>query len=173
MSPGLVLILSGAAIAQAGGGTPDAHPAPATSAAPATGQAADPDCSSGNARVLVVCGQRRQGYRPDSSVLDAAGAEKRARESATSSTAQAQSICGTQPMGCAEGPAALDLANVARVVGTAAVQAAEGKDWKQPFEAGPDEYQLYVQAKRRNAAAEAQRAAQAAKARALRDRAAP
>jgi hypothetical protein len=55
----------------------------------------------------------------------------------------------------------LDLANLAVVVGTAAVRAAKGEDWAKVFRpGGPDEYQLYQQAKqRRDIAAEARAAA--------------
>jgi hypothetical protein len=71
--------------------------------------------------------------------------------SATSAAPAAQTVCSTQPMGCGKGLDSLDLANVAVVTGTAAVRAAKGEDWTRAFKTGgPDEYQLYQQAKRRH-----------------------
>jgi hypothetical protein len=65
-------------------------------------------------------------------------------------------------MGCGTGLEGLDLANVAVVVGTMAVKAAKGEDWKKAFRQGPDEYQLYLQARHQRDAREAERAEAAA-----------
>jgi hypothetical protein len=66
-------------------------------------------------------------------------------------------------MGCTKDLSSLDLANVAVVVGTTAIRAARGDDWTKAFRTGgPDQYQLYQQAKRRrDAEAEQQAAAEA------------
>lgn len=72
-------------------------------------------------------------------------------------------------MGCTKDLRSLDLANVGLVAATTAIRAARGEDWAKAFRpGGPDEYQLYQQAKRRDeakaeerAAAEARRKAEA------------
>lgn len=80
--------------------------------------------------------------------------------SATSAAPAAQTVCAAQPMGCGKGLDSLDLANVAIVGGAAAVEAAKGEDWKRAFKTGgPDEYQLYKQAKRRHELEDDERAA--------------
>ena len=82
----------------------------------------------------------------------------------------AQTACAAQPSGCGDGLAGLDLANVAIVLANTAVKASEGKDWKSAFTpGGRDEYALYVDAQRKQAAQAAQRAAQTARAKARAD----
>jgi hypothetical protein len=61
-------------------------------------------------------------------------------------------------MGCGTGLEGMDLANVAIVAGTMAIKAAKGEDWTKAFKTGgPDEYQLYLQAKQEREAREAER----------------
>jgi hypothetical protein len=80
--------------------------------------------------------------------------------SATSAVPAAQAACSSSPMGCTKNLGSLDLANVAIVAGTAAVRAAKGEDWAKVFRpGGPDEYQLYQQAKLRREAEAEERAA--------------
>jgi hypothetical protein len=63
-------------------------------------------------------------------------------------------------MGCTKDLSSLDLANVAVVVGTTAIRAARGDDWTKAFRTGgPDQYQLYRQARRRREAEAEERAA--------------
>ncbi|HEV2596535.1 MAG TPA: hypothetical protein VGU01_15195 [Sphingomicrobium sp.] len=122
------------------------------------------ECDTPDARHIVVCAQRPQGYRLDPSVIEANREADVNHRSAGSRTPAAQSVCSSQPMGCGEGLGSLDLVNVAIVAGTIAVKAAKGEDWKKAFRVGgPDEYQLYQAAKRKREAEEADRAAARAK----------
>jgi hypothetical protein len=93
-----------------------------------------------------------------------AGREARVDGRSTNTAAPAaQASCSASPMGCGTGLEGLDLANVAIVVGTAAVKAAKGEDWKAAFrKGGPDEYQLYLEARRRRELQEVERAQAAA-----------
>lgn len=112
----------------------------------------------------MVCAQRSQPYRLDPSVIDAEREKQAIDRSATSPAPPAQAICATQPVGCGDRMDNLDLANVAIVAGTMAVRAAKGEDWAKALRTGgPDEYQLYRQAKQRRDAQRDQRAAAAAK----------
>ena len=138
--------------------------APASADAPAAAprpvaEARDP-CQPLNARDIVVCGQRSQPYRLDPNVMESGRRAESNSRSATSAVPTAQAVCLSSPIGCTKDLSSLDLANVAFVVGTAAVRAAQGRDSTQAFRAaGPDEYQLYQQAKQRRAAEADQRAA--------------
>jgi hypothetical protein len=173
VSAALMLILSGAVAGAQPSESPrnPAHGPPASAPPRKTGDAADEGCHSENPREIVVCAERRRGYRLDPRVMDAAREAKSGSASATSPMPVAQATCAAQPMGCGKGLEGLDLANVALVGTTMAVRAAEGKDWKGAFKKGrPDEYQLYLEAKKRREAHEAARAAQAARLRASQDR---
>jgi hypothetical protein len=154
--PALMLILGGI-VANAAQVSTDALPAPAP---PQVHTGADAACQSEDARNIVVCGQRREQYRLDPSVMKAREEVKSNRRSATSATPAAQAACSSSPMGCTKDLESLDLANVAVVVGTAAVRAAKGEDWAKVFRpGGPDEYQLYQHAKQRGEAEAEERAA--------------
>jgi hypothetical protein len=156
--PPALMLIWGAIVANAAPVSTDALPAPAP---PQVHTGADAACQSEDARNIVVCGQRREQYRLDPSVMKAREEVKSNRRSATSATPAAQAACSSSPMGCTKDLKSLDLANLAVVVGTAAVRAAKGEDWAKVFRpGGPDEYQLYQQAKqRRDIAAEARAAA--------------
>lgn len=117
-------------------------------------------CAMQDARSITVCAQRRQGYRLDPSVMEASREVEQTNRSLSSPTPAAQAVCSSQTMGCGKGIESLDLANVALVVGTAALKAAKGESWQAAIKPGAaDEYQLYRQAKRRHEALEEQRAA--------------
>jgi hypothetical protein len=133
-------------------------PAPARKTARSPGEG----CQPKDARDIVVCAQRRQAYRLDPSIVDAERQGERIDRSATSAMPAAQASCAASPMGCGKGLESLDVANVALVVGKAAVRAAKGKDWASALRTGgPDEYQLYLQAKRQREAREEEQAAAA------------
>lgn len=153
MSPALMVIFAGT--------TASVSPAPT---APPVSLAVQVACPSQDPDKIVVCAQRAQPYRLDPSVSQAhAEAEMNAR-TATSTTPVAQAVCSASPAGCGLGLEGLDLANVAIVAGTAAVRAAKGKDWRSSFRAGgPDEYQLYQQAKQNREARLEERASAEAK----------
>jgi len=142
-----MFLLSGAA-AEPAYGPP--VPAPAKAAKPAS----DP-CRSQDSRDIVVCAQRKQGLRIDTDVVDANRQAERNARSATATMPSAQASCSATPQGCGTGLVGLDLANVALVVATTAVKAAKGEEWTKVLKpGGPDEYQLYLQAKREREARE-------------------
>lgn len=120
-------------------------------------------CRSQDSRDIVVCAQRRQTLHLDADVVDAQRKAERASQSTSAIQPTAQASCSALPQGCGTGLAGLDLANVALVVGTMAVQAAKGEDWKKALRTGgPDEYRLYLQAKHEREAREELLRAQAA-----------
>jgi hypothetical protein len=159
VSPMLVLMVSGVVGAPAA--TTNSPPTPMASQAPS--RSSDAACPSQDPRNIMVCGQRRQPYRLDPSVMEAGRKAESNSRSATSAMPSAQAACSASPMGCTKDLSSLDLANVAVVVGTTAIRAARGDDWTKAFRTGgPDQYQLYRQAKRRrDAEAEQQAAAEA------------
>src|SRR3954454_23816323 len=87
------------------------------------------DCTSEDAREVVVCAQQRRAFRLDPDISRASRQAQDSR-SVTSTVPAAQASCAASPAGCGTGLESLDLINVALVVGTAAVRAAKGDDWK-------------------------------------------
>lgn len=130
-------------------------------------QPSDAACQSPDPTNIMVCGRRPQPYRPDPSVVEAGRGAERNSRSAISATPVAQAACIASKAGCTKDLSSLDIANVAFLVGRAAVKAARGDDWTRAFRTGgPDQYQLYQQAKRRREAEAQERAAGEAKRRA-------
>ena len=157
-----VLLILGGAVS----GEPEAYGPPAP---PPAGAIGDP-CKSQDSRDIVVCAQRKQGLRLDSDVVDAQRAAQAASQSATVRRPTAQASCASLPQGCGAGLEGLDLLNVAVVAATTAVKAVSGDDWKKVLKpGGPDEYQLYLEAKRDREARE-QEARDAAAVRAIKAR---
>lgn len=153
-APVLLLMVIGAAaeVAPATGQQIYGPPLPIPSKT--TKAPADP-CRSQDSRDIVVCAQRKQGLRIDTDVVDARRQAEQNARSATATTPAAQANCSQSPQGCGTGLAGLDLANVALVVATTAVKAAKGEDWTKVLKpGGPDEYQLYLEAKREREARE-------------------
>lgn len=144
-----MLIMAGIA-----GATPTQPPSTPTAASSQVApKATDQACRSQDPRDIVVCAQRGQPYRLDPDVMDANRQVETNNRSATSAIPPAQASCSASPMHCPMGLESLDVANVAIVAATIAVKAAKGEDWKSAFKpGGPDEYQLYQQAKRRREA---------------------
>lgn len=157
MSPAFMFTIAGsAALAQAA--TNNSLSAPTASEARTEPSAAA--CPPHEDHNIVVCGQRGQAYRLDPNIVEASRGLDREQRSVTGSSPAAQATCSSQPTGCGKDLGSLDLANVAIVAGTMAVRALKGKDWAAGLRTGgPDEYQLYQQAKRRREAAEQQQAA--------------
>jgi len=136
----VLLMVSGAA---SGGDAAYGPPAPAP-----TRTAADP-CKSPDSRDIVVCAERKQALRLEPDIVNAQRQAEQAQRSATATMPAAQASCSASPQGCGTGLAGLDLANVAIVVATSAVKAARGEDWTKVLKpGGPDEYQLYLKAKK-------------------------
>lgn len=165
MLPVLVLMAAQAsAPVAADAGPQPTHNPTVSSPAGKTSQAVEDACQSRNERDIVVCGQRGQAFRVDPDVMEANREVRTNQRSATSPVPPAQALCARPPVGppppCGNGLGSLDLANVAIVVGTTALKAAKGEDWKSIFRpSGPDEYQLYQEAKRRREAEDMARAA--------------
>lgn len=157
MSPAFMFIVGGA-VAGAQASTGNSPTALAVSQVPT--EPSDATCPPHDARNIVVCGQRGQPYRLDPSVMEAGREAESNSRSATSATPSAQAACSASPMGCTKDLSNLDLANVGIVLGTTVVRVIKGDDWTKVFRpGGPDEYQLYQQAKRRREAEAEQRAA--------------
>jgi hypothetical protein len=96
----------------------------------------------------------------DPDVLEAEHESESNSRSAASAVPPAQSSCALSKAGCTKDLSSLDLANAAIVTATTVVRAAKGEDWTKAFRTGgPDEYQLYQQAKRRHEAEAQARAA--------------
>jgi hypothetical protein len=134
-------------------------------------QPADRDCSAANndpnARVIVVCGPKPQGYRLNPDVLEA----KREMKNGGSPKSQQQRM--SQGTSCAVGPAGcqyagINLLGAALTAAQMAARAARGQEIGSMFvtDPHPSEYQLYVAAKKRREAKEAAEAAKAAQAKA-------
>ena len=144
--------------------------APPQHAAPPS-QPGDRDCSAANkdpnARVIVVCGPKPQGYRLNPDVLEAR------REMRSGGTPKSQQQRMTQGTNCAVGPAGcqyagINLLGAALTAAQMAARVAKGQEIGSMFvtDPHPSEYQLYQQAKTRREAKEAAAAAKAAQAKA-------
>ena len=124
------------------------------------GERAQEPCQPQDTRSIVVCAQRRDGYRLDPNVMEAKREKETNNRSANSKVPTAEAVCSAQPMGCGKGMQSLDLANMAIVLGTTAIRAAKGEDWTRALKTGgAGEYQLYKQAEQRRKAQDAERAA--------------
>lgn len=163
----------GTATASAAQATPSTDYRPPTPVPVRTAsQAPRSNCQSQDISDITVCAQRPQGYRLDPNVVDAERQADRARASASAALPPAQASCARSPMGCGTGLEGLDLANVAIVLGTTAVKAAEGQDWQGIFKkGGSNEYQLYLEAKEQREARKLEAQAAAVKAEANRQEA--
>jgi hypothetical protein len=129
------------------------------------------DCSQANknpdARVIVVCGPKPQGYRLNPDVLEAR------REMKSGGRPKSQEQRMQQPNGCVVGPAGcqyagINLLGAALTAAQMAERAAKGQPIGSMFQTDPhpSEYQLYIEAKKRREAKEAAAAAKAAQAKA-------
>jgi hypothetical protein len=137
---------------------PDAPPAKRPAPAP------DPACRSTSAREIIVCAQRKQGYRLDPDVMEARREIRGGGKPRPPETRTKDNSCATVgPMGCTGTPT-IDLVNAAMVLANMATKAVKGEDWASAFKTGKgsDEYLLYVEAKHRREAREAEQVKAAA-----------
>ncbi len=111
------------------------------------------DCRSGSGPDVVVCGNRGPSpYRIDPVTLDAMRAKEALQHPERVATREPPpEACGTVRNECS-GDYLPIFGPVMKVVG-ALVNAANGEDWREPFRTGPDEYQLYQEARRKHARA--------------------
>lgn len=159
---------NGDTAAKAYGPVAEARPKPP---APVPPGPTDRDCGPANkdpnARVIVVCGPKPQGYRLNPDVLEAK------REMKNGGRPKSQQERMQQPNSCAVGPAGCQYAGI-NLLGAAITAAQMAKRLANGQEVGsmfitdphPSEYQLYVEAKKRREAKDAAAAAKAAQAKA-------
>lgn len=159
LTPPLLLSAALAAASPA----PDYGPSPSP-APPAKRAAPDPVCQSTATREIIVCAQRKNGYRLDPDVMEArreirGGGQPRPPEGRT----RDNSCATVGPFGCVGGPT-IDLVNAATVLATMATKAVKGENVGEMFVTNrdPDEYQLYLMAKARRQARESEQALAAA-----------
>jgi hypothetical protein len=129
---------------------------------------------SADSRTIVVCGQKPDGYRIDPDILEAKR-EHRNQSGPKPREMMEHNDCATVgPMGCRFQPT-VDFVSVAAAVAKIAATASQGGDVGKIFETTPEmsEYQLYIEAKKRREAKEAQEAAAKAKAAALKPKVGP
>jgi hypothetical protein len=160
MSAGIALLL----LAQAATASPTVGPAAPTPVKKAsTTETCIPGQRSTNPNEVVICAPKIEGYRLDPDVLEARR-EKRndAGRPTRPGPSGARTIdCATiGPMGC-RGGASINLAAAALTAAEMATRLAEGKEIGSMFvtDPHPSEYQLYLEAKARREAREAEKAA--------------
>ena len=172
MSAGLPLAIL--LLAEAAGSVPGYGPAPPPPpvSAPAPASPGERDCIAQNkdpdARQIVICAPKPQGYRLDPDVLEARRLKKQGAGSRPHNPHEtyADHSCATVgPMGC-RGTPAINLIAVAAVAAKMADRLAKGQEVGSMFETTPasGEYQLYLEAKKKREEKEAEAAAAKVKA---------
>lgn len=148
-------------------GPADAAPAaPAAHAKPAQASAAEPCVTplpDADTREIVVCAERPQGYRLNRDVMEAhrekhGAGRPRAREALKDDSCQT-----VGPMKCVGTGAGINVLGAAATAAEMAARLSKGQEIGSMFETTPDptEYELYVAAKKRREAAEAEAALEA------------
>jgi hypothetical protein len=165
--PAALLMLAQAANAPASYGP--AEPAPPKKPVAAATQPCPVTRPGSDSREIVICAPRVEPYRIDPDLLEARREKKRNANPPKRPERFVNNSCAVGPMGC--GPqAGINLMAAAITAATMAERAVKGENVGQMFvtDPQPSEYQLYLQAKARREAKEAQEraAAVAAKARA-------
>lgn len=153
--------------------------APAAPAAPAPSDASERDCMAQNkdpnAKQIVICAPKPQGYRLPPDIVEARKMKKQGdtvRPHNPHETYADHSCATVGPMGC-RGTPTLNMIAVAAVAAKIGERLSKGQEVGSVFETTPSssEYQLYLEAKKRReekeaaaAAAKVKAAAQAAQA---------
>jgi hypothetical protein len=161
----IVMLAQTASAAPAYGPTPPAPP-PKPQPAKAAAAAVDPCVTAktnADTRVILICGQKPQGYRLNPDVMEA----KREIRSAGRPTRPGpggyhdNSRCVVGPEGCQS--FGINLIGAALTAAEMASRLAKGKEIGSMFQTDPhpSEYQLYLEAKHRREAKEAEIAAKA------------
>lgn len=164
--------------AQAAAGTPQSTaPAPQTAAEQAL-KAARQECPADNhdpnSREIVICAERQDGYRLNPDIMEARREVRRSPGRPKTPIEKGEiDNCAVGPFPCQT--AGIDLIAAGITAATMAARLAQGKEIGSMFvtDPHPDEYHLYLMAKSRREAEEAQAAAQRAKAKAAAESAAP
>ena len=159
------LLLAIALVADAPGAVP-AGAAPVPKAAEAPAKAADgctPGAPIGDAREIIVCAPRHQGYRIHPDVLEA-NRTKRGGRPKRPERLKDNSCASVGPFGCTPGGGGVDIVGGALVAATMVAKAIRGENVGKMFITDPQrsEYDHYVEAKRQREAEEAEAAAVAA-----------
>lgn len=99
---------------------------------------------------LVVCGERGPSpYRIDPTTLEAMRQQERAANPPRLPDRVADGkTCAVGPQAC-PGEGGVDFVRPVLLIATAALKAAQGEDWREPFRTGPDAYQTYLDSKER------------------------
>jgi hypothetical protein len=144
-----------------------AKPAPAKLAPPPTaaGRECTPQSTDTKSNEIVVCAVKPEGYRLPPDIVEARRLKKqgdRGRPHNPHETYADHSCATIGPMGC-RGVPTIDFIAVAAVAAKISDRLAKGQEIGSIFETTPhpSEYQLYLEAKRRREAKEAETAAQA------------
>ena len=156
----LALLAQSASAAGYGPAAPAAPPKKAASAA-TTANSCVPGQRSSNPNEVVICAPKIEGYRLNPDVMEAR------REIHSGGRPTRPGPMGARPRDCAVGPwacgpqAGINLVGAALTAATMAKKAVNGENVGQMFvtDPHPSEYQLYLAAKARREAREAERAA--------------
>jgi hypothetical protein len=153
-----------AVLAQAGPQAPATKPP-----APPTSSTAKPDCSdrtvsstNSDGTTIIICAQRPQGYRLDPDVMEAKREMRSGGRPPRQATEAPPPDCATVgPAPCVS--AGINILAAAAVAAEMAKRLATGQEIGSMFvtDPHPDEYHLYLMAKARREAAEAEKAAEA------------
>ena len=138
--------------------------APPDPTAPAKTEACSPRAPDSNAREIVICADRPNGYRIDPDVLAAKKAKKQALAGRPKPpTKMPDTSCTVVgPAGCIAAPG-INLLAAAATAAEMAARLSRGQEIGSMFvtDPQPDEYQLYREAKAEREAEEAEKAAKA------------
>ena len=138
--------------------------APPDPNAPAKTEACSPRAPDSNAREIVICADRPNGYRIDPDVLAAKKAKKQALAGRPKPpTKMPDTSCTVVgPAGCIAAPG-INLLAAAATAAEMAARLSRGQEIGSMFvtDPQPDEYQLYREAKAEREAEEAEKAAKA------------
>ena len=151
-----------ALLAEAAAYGPAAPASPKPVAKPVPAQSCETQQHKPDSREIVICAQRPNGYRLNPDILEARREARDAlsRAARPSEWRHPQNDCTTVgPMGC-RGEAAVNVVAAAITAVTIAKRLLDGKEIASVFETDPqpDEYHLYLAAKHRREAREAQAA---------------
>jgi hypothetical protein len=149
--------------ADAASAAPTASAPPPAPSAPSS-KSADDGCRqtrpTAETREIVICAQRPQGYRIDPDILEARREFRNRTRPRPPERLKDNSCANVGPMGC--GPkAGINLVAAAITAATMAERLAKGQEIGSMFvtDPQPSEYQLYLEAKARREALEAEKAA--------------
>lgn len=136
-------------------------PRPAAKPAPDPCKSTRPEDVKDDTQEIVVCAQRVEGYRIDPDVLEAQRVKQHKKPRGRDLLVD-NSCASVGPMGC-RGGAGINLIAAAVTAATMVKKAVNGENVGEMFvtDPQPDEYQLYLQAKREREAREAESAAAA------------